>query len=222
MNRQCLRKSKIQARDNLSVGKRRELSQKIVERILASQEFRTAKTVMIYKGIRGEVRLEALEEAVRQQNLVAAKQQNLMATKQQQMIALKRETQQASCMVEEKRLVYPYCISKSEMIALLPEDEEAWQTGRFGIQEPIWERSVEIAPEDIDMVICPCTAFDEQGHRMGMGGGYYDRYLEKCTHAVIAAVAFECQKADHVPMEAWDKSMDMIFTEDMTYRKSHL
>ena len=120
-----------------------------------------------------------------------------------------------------KRLVYPLCISDSEMISLLPEDENAWKSGYFGIMEPVREKSAEIPPEEIDLVICPCTAFDEDCGRMGMGAGFYDRYLAKCVNAHISAVAFEVQKADSIPMEPWDKPMEMVFTEAGTYYKKH-
>ena len=119
-----------------------------------------------------------------------------------------------------KRLVYPLCISDSEMISLLPEDENAWKPGYFGIMEPVREKSAEIPPEEIDLVICPCTVFDEDCGRMGMGAGFYDRYLAKCVNAHIAAVAFEVQKADPIPMEPWDKPMEMVFTEAGTYYKN--
>lgn len=182
--RKLLRKLKIKERESLSISERTALSKKIAERILASPEFQNAKTIMLYRGIRGEVRLEDLESAPE---------------------------------AAEKKLVFPLCISDTEMIALLPEDDDAWIDGCYGIREPMRERSMEIPPEEIDLVICPCTVFDDQGGRMGMGAGFYDRYLEKCTNAVIAAVAFECQKADSTERQPWDKKMDMIFTESRTY-----
>ena len=89
----------------------------------------------------------------------------------------------------------------------------------FGIMEPVREKSMEIPPEEIDLVICPCTVFDENCGRMGMGAGFYDRYLAKCVNAHIAAVAFEVQKADSIPMEPWDKPMEMVFTEAGIYYK---
>ena len=186
-NRKELRKSKIQARNSLSQEDRERLSAVISERIANSYTFRRAKTVLIYRATKGEVRLEALEKA-----------------------------EEAS----GKRLVYPLCISDSEMISLLPEDENAWKPGYFGIMEPVREKSEEISPEEIDLVICPCTAFDENCGRMGMGAGFYDRYLQKCVNAHIAAVAFEVQKADCIPMEPWDKPMEMVFTEAGTYYKN--
>ena len=188
MNRQDIRKQGIAARDNLIKEERLRLSELIVRRILESEEFKKAKTIMIYKGVRGEVRLDTLEEAV-----------NIMADR--------------DC----KRLLYPLCISKSEMIALEPLGDDAWSKGSFGIMEPQRDKSNEIAPEDIDLIICPCTAFDNEGRRMGMGGGYYDRFLPKCVNASIVAVAFECQKTDIVPCEEWDIKMDQVYTEVKTY-----
>ena len=196
--RQNLRKSRIAARDALSAEERDRLSKSIVSRILASPVFRQAKTILIYKGIRGEVRLEALEEAVG-------------------VGAAGHSEEAVSADFAEKRLVYPLCISKTEMIALEPLGEDSWKDGYCGIREPVRERSVEIRPEEIELVICPCTVFDEAGGRMGMGAGFYDRYLPRCTNAHIVAVAFEAQKADCVPMEPWDRPMDLVFTEKAVY-----
>lgn len=116
-----------------------------------------------------------------------------------------------------KRLVYPLCVSATEMTALLPRGKNAWAAGRHGIPEPIPERSLTVAPEEIDLVICPCTVFDEACRRMGMGAGYYDRFLPQCSGAVIAAAAFECQKTAAVPVRPWDIPMDCVFTEKSIY-----
>ena len=118
-----------------------------------------------------------------------------------------------------KRFIWPLCIGEGEMIALLPEDESAWQKGYCGIPEPIRQRSREIAPEAIDLVICPCTAFDAQCHRMGMGKGFYDRYLPLCRKARFVAVAFEVQKTELLPAGPWDVPMDAVVTEKTIYRR---
>ena len=191
--RKALRKAKIAARDSLTAEERDRLSKSIVSHILGSRQFREAKTVLIYRGIRGEVRLDALEEAV--EKGIEAGHPDFAG----------------------KRLVYPLCISKTEMIALMPEGADSWQDGYCGIREPIREKSQEIQPEEIDLVICPCTVFDENCGRMGMGAGFYDRYLEKCVNARITAAAFEVQKAEEVPMAAWDKPMEMVFTDVTVY-----
>ena len=116
-----------------------------------------------------------------------------------------------------KIISYPRCINKTEMAAMCPKTAVAWRSGRHGIVEPVLEQSVLIPPENLDMVLCPCAAFDVKGRRMGMGAGYYDRYLPNCTHAVIAAVAFEDQRLDQAEVKGWDCPMDMVFTEKNLY-----
>lgn len=182
-----LREAKIRARDRLSAGARREKSERIVQRVLQSREFQDAKTVMLYRAVRGEARLDGIERSPEARG---------------------------------KRLVYPRCVGSTEMIALLPRGEDSWETGYAGIQEPIPEQSQVIAPEEIDLVLCPCTVFDEGCRRMGMGAGFYDRFLERCPNADIIAVAFEAQKAAAVPAEDWDRPMDAVFTEEAAYRRS--
>lgn len=113
-----------------------------------------------------------------------------------------------------KRFCYPLCLSRTEMIAMVPG---AWQIGAYGIREPVRALSEQVQPEDIDLVVCPGTAFDPACRRMGMGGGYYDRFLPKCTRARIVMVAFEAQKVDEIPADAWDQPVEQVFTEDRVY-----
>ena len=116
-----------------------------------------------------------------------------------------------------KRFVYPLCVSDSEMLALIPNGPEARRPGLYGIPEPVPALSEPVEPEQLDLVICPCSVFDPNCNRMGMGAGYYDRYLPKCENAVICAAAFEAQKAERVPANEWDAPMDMVFTEAAVY-----
>ena len=62
-----------------------------------------------------------------------------------------------------KRFCYPLVLSKTEMIAMVPG---AWRIGAYGIREPVRELSEEVPPEEIDLVICPGTAFDPACGRM--------------------------------------------------------
>lgn len=117
-----------------------------------------------------------------------------------------------------KRFVYPLCTGPGEMRAYLPETEDCWRPGFKNIPEPDPEKAAPVSPEEIDMVICPCSSFDEKLNRMGMGGGYYDRYLPLCGKSFIAAAAFEAQKSVELPAEAWDVKMKAVFTEKGIYR----
>lgn len=184
-SREQIRKDAISARDGLSAEQRQEMSVKIAERIAASRAFKEAEIIMLYKGVRGEVRLERLEQIAER---------------------------------ADKRLVYPLCTGPGEMIALEPKKEDgAWRKGAYGIMEPVLKCAEKIRPEEIDFVICPCTAFDKEGNRMGMGAGYYDRFLLRCVKATVVAAAFEVQKAEAVPVDEWDYPMERVFTEERTY-----
>lgn len=116
-----------------------------------------------------------------------------------------------------KRFCYPLCTSDTEMIAMVPG---AWRGGAFGIREPVRELSLEIPPEALDLVVCPGTAFDPACNRMGMGGGYYDRYLPRCVHAHVVMVAFEIQKVPALPVYLWDRPVEAVFTEERVYRRN--
>jgi 5-formyltetrahydrofolate cyclo-ligase len=120
-----------------------------------------------------------------------------------------------------KRVAYPICEKGGQMVAAIPEDDDAWITDRFGIKAPLKERSRIILPEEIQLVLVPCAAFDgKQRMRIGWGAGFYDRYLPRCTNAVSIAVAYEIQKTEPLAYDPeWDVPLDAIVTEDSWYGK---
>jgi 5-formyltetrahydrofolate cyclo-ligase len=85
--------------------------------------------------------------------------------------------------------------------------------GYRGIPEP-HAGCPPIAPEAIDWVLVPGVAFDPRGHRIGYGGGYYDRLLPALpASAARIAGAFELQIVDEVPTAPHDFALDAIVTE---------
>ncbi len=113
-----------------------------------------------------------------------------------------------------KKVSYPYCKSVREMQALIPKNDNAWITNKFNILEPDPANSSLISPSEINLIICPCVAVDENKNRIGMGAGYYDRYLAQCTDAHIIGVAFECQTYKEIMPNEWDIPMHTIITEE--------
>ena len=86
------------------------------------------------------------------------------------------------------------------------------EPGAFGIMEP--RADCRICEPEEGLLLMPGVAFDEQGHRVGYGGGYYDRYLEKHPHLIHIALAFEFQIFPEVPSEKHEICPDLIVTEN--------
>jgi 5-formyltetrahydrofolate cyclo-ligase len=88
--------------------------------------------------------------------------------------------------------------------------------GSFGIPEPTDGRTVPLHSHDV--VLAPLVAFDDHGHRLGQGGGYYDRALAGCgaNRPVVIGIAHSFQQVDTIPTEAWDVSIDAVVTDEGT------
>ena len=84
---------------------------------------------------------------------------------------------------------------------------------KYGIKTVSEEKRRLIAPDKIDLIIVPGVAFDKAGHRLGMGGGFYDRFMLRASRAVRAALAYDCQLLAAVPAEVHDLTVDYIITE---------
>lgn len=88
---------------------------------------------------------------------------------------------------------------------------------RYGILEP---KSTEaIQPCQLDLVVVPLVGFDKHGHRLGMGGGYYDRAFEHCTESTrLIGVAYHWQEIDELNAEEWDVDLHAIVTDSALIR----
>jgi 5-formyltetrahydrofolate cyclo-ligase len=81
------------------------------------------------------------------------------------------------------------------------DDMPAFVRGAYGLQEP-GPRASEKTP---NIILVPLLGFDEEGHRLGQGGGFYDRTLRRLSANVLAiGVAWECQKVAAIPVEGHD------------------
>jgi 5-formyltetrahydrofolate cyclo-ligase len=87
----------------------------------------------------------------------------------------------------------------------------------YGPREPA--RRVPVDPSAVDVVITPGLAFDRRGHRLGYGGGYYDRYLARLHPAAArVGIAFSVQLVDELPVESVDQPVDVIVTDQEVIR----
>lgn len=100
-----------------------------------------------------------------------------------------------------------------------------WKVGdevvanRYGIPEPVHERTARIAVDALDIVLVPLLGFDRRGNRLGFGGGYYDRALEflrdreQPASTLLVGIGYAFQEVPTIEPEPWDVKLDYIATE---------
>ena len=83
---------------------------------------------------------------------------------------------------------------------------------KFGIWEPKLNVQSVLPLEELDILFTPLVAFDKQGNRLGMGGGFYDRTLQHWQKSsfIPVGLAHQCQQAEQLPTEAWDVPLHQI------------
>jgi 5-formyltetrahydrofolate cyclo-ligase len=109
-----------------------------------------------------------------------------------------------------KKILVPVVRNGIMKICELKSFDE-FRSGKFGIREP--KNCVFVGDlKAIDLVIVPGIAFDKTGHRVGFGGGYFDRFLKK-IHCTTIGLAYEFQIVDKIPAKKYDMPVDYIVTE---------
>ncbi len=108
---------------------------------------------------------------------------------------------------EGKRVAVPKVYGE-EMRFIYLEDLTQVSKGYAGIPEPIADAPV--ADDKRALVLMPGLAFDPQGHRIGYGGGFYDKFLAKEPHHPTLALCYEFQMQAHLDTEEFDIPVDTV------------
>lgn len=112
-----------------------------------------------------------------------------------------------------KRVVIPKIIAGNQLENYLLEPTTELKTNSWGIPEPVSGQVV--APGEIDVVFVPLLAYDHRGHRVGYGGGYYDRFLAQCKpETLLIGLSFFPAAAAISDLEPTDLPMDYCVTPD--------
>lgn len=87
-------------------------------------------------------------------------------------------------------------------------------TNRLKIHEPKLDVRDVLPLSQLDVLITPLVAFDEQGQRLGMGGGFYDRTLQNWRAYGVQPVGYahDCQRVEKLPVEEWDIPLPAVIT----------
>lgn len=118
----------------------------------------------------------------------------------------------AACFADGKLLAIPLITGKGEMQAVEVPSFDALEVGAFNILTVKRELRRFIEPAQIDCVIVPGAAFDVSGGRLGLGGGYYDRFLPRAVNAMKIALAYDFQLVETLPIEPHDAKIDAVLT----------
>lgn len=90
-------------------------------------------------------------------------------------------------------------------------------SNRYGIPEPDLAPESLLAASEMSLVLLPLLGFDRSGHRLGMGGGYYDRSFafrrNQPAPPCLLGVAYACQEIETLPAAEWDVSLDALASE---------
>lgn len=106
-----------------------------------------------------------------------------------------------------KRVAVPKVYGE-EMRFIYLEELDLVEEGYAGIPEPVADEPV--AHDSTALVLMPGLAFDRQGHRIGYGGGFYDRFLAQEPNHPTVALCYAFQMLDHLETEEFDVPVDCV------------
>ena len=106
-----------------------------------------------------------------------------------------------------KRVAVPKCYG-DEMRFIWMEDLSKVEKGYAGIPEPVEDGPV--ADDETALVLMPGLAFDPEGHRIGYGGGFYDRFLAKEPDHPTLALCYAFQMLPKLETEEFDIPVDCV------------
>lgn len=185
--KKALRCQGLSKRDKLEEALRKIADRQILDRICQQEAYQQADLLLVYVNYKSEVNTTQLIQRA---------------------------------LLEGKRVAVPKVMDKNGSMEFYEiESLEQLEKGYQGILEPVIEHRKCISLETESgrsLMILPGAVFDCRGNRIGYGGGFYDRYLERHSIAGLytIAVCYEVQVVEHIPTDIHDYPVDCIITEN--------
>lgn len=118
----------------------------------------------------------------------------------------------ARALSDGKEVYVPVCLPGRQMEAGRLLDMDHFVRGPLGLRD-LPKGYDTVSPEKLDLVLVPGVACDREGNRLGMGAGYYDRYLVHVPFEKRIAALWDFQVAEAIPSELFDERMAKIVTD---------
>ena len=117
---------------------------------------------------------------------------------------------------KDKQPVIPKIVDDNRLEHFLLNDQTLLKNNRWGIPEPLG--GITINPKQIEVVFVPLLVFDQHGHRVGYGKGYYDRFLDQCSESTLkVGLTFFDPVTKIEDIETHDISLDFALTPERIY-----
>ena len=122
------------------------------------------------------------------------------------------------CWLNNKAIYLPvvHPFTQGHLLFLEYLQKSEMTINQYGIYEPTLNVQNIISPHQLDIIFTPLVAFDSNGNRLGMGGGYYDRLLAPWFKNKMGGkpigLAHDCQQVQNIPHETWDIPLPEIIT----------
>jgi 5-formyltetrahydrofolate cyclo-ligase len=115
---------------------------------------------------------------------------------------------------DKKKIILPRVHKKELSLYYIQNPPQQLETGSYGIMEPVEGKCEPARLSEVELVIVPGVAFDRGLNRLGYGGGFYDRLLNRLNPAVKkVALCFNLQLVSKIPVSKKDIKVDVIITE---------
>lgn len=118
----------------------------------------------------------------------------------------------ARALSDGKEVYVPVCLPERQMEAGRLLDMDHFVRGPLGLRD-LPKGYDTVSPEKLDLVLVPGVACDRAGNRLGMGAGYYDRYLTRVPLEKRMAALWDFQVVEAIPSEPFDRKMAKIVTD---------